>query len=134
MPKTLHRDKFFIMSITAKTKVVLYGLSNCDTIKKARRWLTKAGIEYHFHDYRKNGLNQSLLEQWADELDWQQLLNRRGTTWRQLTDEQKNSINRDQAIQLMLEYPAMIKRPLLDTGTSKVLGFSADRYRALFSL
>ena len=114
--------------------VILYGISNCDTIKKARRWLNEAGIEYQFHDYRKDGLNQSQLEQWADELDWQQLLNRRGTTWRQLTDEQKNTINRDRAVQLMLEYPAMIKRPLLDTGNSKVLGFSADRYQDLFSI
>ncbi len=113
--------------------VTLYGISNCDTIKKARRWLTDAGIEYRLHDYRKDGLNQLQLEQWADELDWQQLLNRRGTTWRKLTDEQKNTINRDRAIQLMLEYPAMIKRPLLDTGTNKVLGFSADRYQDLFS-
>lgn len=113
--------------------VTLYGISHCDTIKKARRWLTDAGIEYRFHDYRKDGLNHSQLEQWADELDWQQLLNRRGTTWRQLADEQKNAINRDLAIQLMLEYPAMIKRPLLDTGACKVLGFSADRYQELFS-
>lgn len=112
--------------------VTLYGISNCDTIKKARRWLTEAGIEYQFHDYRKNGLNQSLLEQWADELDWQQLLNRRGTTWRQLSNEQKSAINRELAIQLMLEHPAMIKRPLLDTGTSRILGFSADRYHDLF--
>ena len=114
--------------------VILYGISNCDTIKKARRWLKEAGIEHQFHDYRKDGLNQSQLEQWSNELNWQQLLNRRGTTWRQLTDEQKNSINRDQAIQLMLEYPAMIKRPLLDTGTTRVLGFSADRYQDLFSI
>ena len=114
--------------------VTLYGISNCDTIKKARRWLTEAGIEYQFHDYRKDGLNQAQLEQWADELDWQQLLNRRGTTWRQLADEQKNTITRDLAIQLMLEYPAMIKRPLLDMGTSRVLGFSTDRYQELFSI
>ena len=112
--------------------VTLYGISNCDTIKKAKRWLDNAGIEYLFHDYRKDGLDASELEQWSDELGWEQLLNQRGTTWRKLPEEQKASINRKLAIQLMLEQPAMIKRPLLDHNNQKTLGFSDKTYNDLF--
>ncbi|MGO0306362.1 ArsC family reductase [Endozoicomonas acroporae] len=111
----------------------LYGISNCDTIKKARRWLEGAGIEYHFHDYRKDGLLKDMLEQWASELGWEALLNRRGTTWRQLPEEEKAAINAERAITLMLEQPAMIKRPLLDTGSQKLLGFSEEQYRNLLA-
>ncbi|WP_257265410.1 ArsC family reductase [Endozoicomonas sp. ONNA2] len=110
----------------------LYGIPNCDTIKKARRWLEAAGIAYHFHDYRKDGLAQDMLEQWADELGWEALLNRRGTTWRKLPEQEKSAINAERAITLMLEQPAIIKRPLLDTGNQKFLGFSEEQYRNLF--
>lgn len=111
--------------------VTLYGIPNCDTIKKARRWLVSREIDYRFHDYRKDGLHQSMLEQWADELGWEALLNRRGTTWRQLPDEEKSAINAERAITLMLEHPALIKRPLLDTGQTKLLGFSEEQYSNL---
>lgn len=114
--------------------IILYGISGCDTIKKARRWLSEAGIDHQFHDFRKNGLDQAQLEQWADELNWENLLNRRGTTWRKLPEEQKIAMNRELAIYLMLEYPAMIKRPLLDTGDQRILGFSEANYQELFSL
>ena len=114
--------------------VILYGIPNCDTIKKARRWLNNAGIEYHFHDYRKDGLDEQTLKQWSAELDWEQLLNRRGTTWRKLPEEQKAAINEELAIQLMLEQPAMIKRPLLDNNSQKALGFSEQQYKDIFGL
>lgn len=113
--------------------VTLYGISNCDTIKKARRWLEQAGVDYRFHDYRKNGLERITLEQWAAELGWEPLLNRRGTTWRKLPEEDKASITQEKAIDLMLEQPAMIKRPLLEAGQQKVLGFSEQQYNNLFS-
>lgn len=114
--------------------VTLYGISNCDTIRKARKWLTHAGVEYSFHDYRKDGLDQQQLETWVQELGWEALLNRRGTTWRSLPEEQKTAINQELAIKLMLEQPAMIKRPLLDTGSARHLGFSDNQYSTLFSL
>nr|WP_306671262.1 MULTISPECIES: ArsC family reductase [unclassified Endozoicomonas] len=121
---------------TAETQVslviTLYGISNCDTIRKARKWLNAAGIEYRFHDYRKEGLDKVSLQNWSNELGWEALLNRRGTTWRQLPEAQKASVDEASAIELMLEQPAMIKRPLLDTGSKKVLGFSDKQYQALF--
>ena len=113
--------------------VTLYGIKNCDTIKKARRWLENADIDYHFHDYRKDGLTAEQLEQWTRELGWESLLNRRGTTWRKLPDKQKSSIDATSALALMLEQPGMIKRPLLDTGNSKLLGFSEDLYKTTFA-
>jgi len=109
--------------------IILYGIPNCDTIRKARRWLAEAGIEYHFHDYRRDGLERATLQQWAGELGWENLLNRRGTTWRQLDEQQRASIDAEQAITLMLAQPALIKRPLLDTGKTRLLGFSSEQYR-----
>ena len=113
--------------------VTLYGITNCDTIKKARRWLEKSNIEYHFHDYRKNGLQENMLRRWVEELGWETLLNRRGTTWRKLPEEQKSSINEEQAVTLMLEQPAIIKRPLLVTENQKLVGFTEQQYSNLFS-
>nr|MDT0250963.1 ArsC family reductase [Endozoicomonas sp.] len=111
--------------------LTIYGIPNCDTIKKARRWLDNVGIEYRFHDYRKNGLEPGILEAWTKELGWEALLNRRGTTWRKLPEEEKSAINAERAITLMLEQPAMIRRPLLDTGSQKLLGFSEQEYSDL---
>ncbi|WP_263322295.1 ArsC family reductase [Endozoicomonas sp. Mp262] len=113
--------------------ITLYGISNCDTIRKARRWLKDAGIEYHFHDYRKEGIDESMLQHWIEQLDWEQLVNKRGTTWRQLPEDIKSSVDAGQALKLMLEQPAMIKRPLLDLGDKPVLGFSPSLYSSLFS-
>jgi len=110
----------------------LFGIKNCDTIKKARNWLSEHDIEFQFHDYRTDGLEQSQLEQWCQELGWEQLLNRRGTTWRKLPDEIKDTIDENSAIALMLEQPAMIKRPLLESGTQRLLGFKATEYEHLF--
>ena len=110
--------------------ICLYGIKNCDTIKKARSWLESSGIDYRFHDYRVDGLGRAQLESWAQELGWEALLNKRGTTWRTQPDSVKNSIDEASAISLMLEHPAMIKRPLLDTGTARHLGFKAADYAA----
>ena len=112
--------------------ITLFGIKNCDTIKKASNWLTEQGIDFQFHDYRSDGLDEVQLQQWCDELGWEQVLNRRGTTWRKLPEDVKNAINEASAIQLMLKQPAMIKRPLLDTGDKRVLGFKATDYQQLF--
>ncbi|PXF32922.1 hypothetical protein WH50_01900 [Pokkaliibacter plantistimulans] len=108
--------------------ITLYGIKNCDTIKKARKWLETQQLDYRFHDYRVDGLTQEQLTSWCDELGWQALLNTRGTTWRGLSDEQKNDMDNQRAIALMLEQPALIKRPLLDTGSSRHLGFKEADY------
>jgi arsenate reductase len=112
----------------------LFGIKNCDTIKKARNWLTENSIEHQFHDYRVDGLEQIQLERWCNELGWEQVLNRRGTTWRKLPDEIKNTIDENSAITLMLEQPSMIKRPLLESGTQRLLGFKAAEYQQFFKL
>lgn len=111
--------------------ITLYGIPNCDTIKKARKWLESNQIEYRFHDFRKDGLDAERLNSWVDELGWELLLNKRGTTWRQQPDEIKNQIDQSSAIALMLEYPAMIKRPVLDTGDVRKVGFKDTEYSAL---
>ena len=113
--------------------VTLYGISNCDTIRKAKKWLDSASIDYQFHDYRKQGLEKQALEQWAQQLGWEALLNRRGTTWRKLDEAQKQDIDQARAIDLMLEHPAMIKRPLLKTDDQLHLGFSDAAYQGLFN-
>lgn len=103
--------------------VVLYGIKNCDSIKKARQWLEQNAIEYRFHDYRSDGLEGPLLQRFIDGLGWEALLNKSSTSWRQLTDEQKTGLDSEKARALMLETPTLIKRPLLDTGSELILGF-----------
>lgn len=110
----------------------LYGIPNCDTVKKARRWLDAHDIAYRFHDLRRDGLDAALLVQWSTQLGWESLLNRRGTTWRRLPEATRTAIDRDSALRLMLEQPAIIRRPVLAHGSQLHAGFSADDYEALF--
>lgn len=111
--------------------LTMYGIKNCDTIKKARRWLEAHQIEYRFHDYRADGLERAQLDTFIAELGWQALLNTRGTTWRKLDESLRNSIdNADAAAALMLEMPAIIKRPLLCApGRPMLRGFSEASYQ-----
>lgn len=113
------------------TKV--YGIKNCDTIKKARRWLEGNNIEYEFHDYRVDGINRKMLSNWLQQLQWEELLNKRGTTWRKLPEQEKEAINKSKAIGLMLEQPAIIKRPVLTVGKQILVGFNETDYRKIFS-
>lgn len=110
----------------------LYGIRNCDTIKKARRWLEENGVDYHFHDVREDGLSDAMLKAWVKKLDWEALLNRRGTTWRRLPASVRENIDRKGALTIMLQQPAIIKRPLLDYRKQLYLGFSAERYATIF--
>jgi len=103
----------------------LYGIKNCDTVKKARKWLDENRIAYQFHDFRTDGLSPDLLQHFADHLDWNTLLNRSSTSWRQLSDEQKSELNEEKTLRLMLDLPTLIKRPVLDTGDNLILGFTA---------
>jgi arsenate reductase (glutaredoxin) len=109
--------------------VTIYGIKNCDTMKKARAWLDKKGVAYDFHDYKAAGIDRSRLEQWAGKVGWETLLNRAGTTFRKLPDKDKEGLNAAKAIRLMLEQPSMIKRPVLDTGRRLLVGFKPDEYQ-----
>jgi len=108
---------------------VVYGIANCDTIKKARNWLKDHQIEYQFHDYKKLGTDKNQLAGWLQELGWEKLINKRGTTWRKLDDETKSSMNNDAAIEVMLDNPSIIKRPLLVINDKIILGFNENTYQ-----
>lgn len=111
----------------------LYGIKNCDTVKKARNWLDQNGIAYRFHDFRTDGLTPELLQHFTDHLDWNKLLNRSSTSWRQLSAEQQSNLTLDSAMQLMLTTPTLIKRPILESGDRLILGFAKDNgYAATF--
>ena len=114
------------------SKTTIYGIKNCDTVKKARRWLEANGVDYRFHDIRSDGLDQSDLKTWMKTLDWETLLNRRGTTWRQLPESARQNINQASAIKIMLENPAIIKRPVLEFNNKLYLGFSSASYKDIF--
>ncbi|MGR9072412.1 MAG: ArsC family reductase [Gammaproteobacteria bacterium] len=108
----------------------LYGIKNCDTVKKARRWLDDHRIEFQFHDYRANGLDSALLADFESELGWENMLNRRGTTWRQLGSSDKTDLDKTKALNLMLTHPALIKRPILEADGKLLIGFSPEQYRS----
>jgi Spx/MgsR family transcriptional regulator len=110
----------------------LYGIPNCDTMKKARRWLDEHGIAYEFHDYKKQGLDEALLRAWVAELGWERLINRQGMLWRKLAPEVRAGLDEEGAIRVMLATPGIIRRPLLDTGQGRHLGFSPEAYSEIF--
>lgn len=113
--------------------LTMYGIPNCDTIKKARGWLGERGTAHDFHDYRKNGLDPALLARWIDALGWEALLNRAGTTFRKLPEDARQGLDRDRALALMIDQPAMIRRPVLTDGNMIEVGFKPDRYAAMFA-
>jgi arsenate reductase (glutaredoxin) len=111
-------------------KPTMYGIKNCETIKKARAFLEKEGVEYAFHDYKTAGVERERLEAWAKKVGWETLLNRAGTMFRKLPDKDKNVSSAAKAIALMLDQPSMIKRPVLDLGDGKLLvGFKPEAYK-----
>ena len=110
--------------------VTIYGIKNCDTMKKASAWLDRQGVEYSFHDYKVAGIERERLEHWVKKLGWETLLNRAGMTFRKLPDKDKVNIDAGKAIRLMLDQPSMIKRPVLDLGGGKLLvGFKPEAYK-----
>jgi len=110
--------------------ITMYGIKSCDTIKKARTWLEKHGVDYAFHDYKTAGIERAQLERWSKKVGWETLLNRAGTTFRKLSERDKAVANEKQAIELMLAQPSMIKRPVLDLGGGKlVVGFKPEIYQ-----
>ena len=111
---------------------IIYGIPNCDTMKKARKWLDSHDIEYTFHDYKKLGVPEKELKKWCKQLGWETVLNKRGTTWCKLDDAVKDSVDEKAAIQIMLDNPSIIKRPLLDVDGQYTAGFSDKVYAELF--
>ena len=109
----------------------LYGIKNCDTMKKARTWLDSHGTAYEFHDYRSAGIDAARLQRWCKELGWEKVLNRAGTTFRKLPESDKQGLNERKAIALMLAQPSMIKRPILDRDGRLLAGFKPEEYAAM---
>jgi len=110
----------------------IYGIKNCDTMKKARSWLEGHGVAYDFHDYKAVGIDRAHLERWIDEAGWETVLNRAGTTFRKLPDAAREDLNREKAIALMLEQPSMIKRPVLEADDKLLIGFKPEIYERTF--
>lgn len=113
-------------------KLTMFGIPNCNTIKKAKDWLTAHNVEHHFHNYKKDGIDEATLQAWSNHVGWKTLLNQRGTTWKKLSVEDKSNLNQAKAIQLMSLYPSMIKRPVLQDLDSDMLlvGFEEEAYQA----
>lgn len=120
-------------SNSSLSNVCMYGIKNCDTIKKAKKWLAAESIEAEFHDYRQQGITVDWLKQVLEQHDWEVVLNKRGTTYRQLSDEIKASLNEEVAIEQMVANPAMIKRPILAVGEKFHVGFSDASYKEIFN-
>ena len=110
----------------------IYGIKNCDTMKKARAWLESHGVPYAFHDYKTAGIDRARLERWCGEVGWESLLNRAGTTFRKLPESQKGELDERKAIALMLAQPSMIKRPVLEAGARLLVGFKPEAYEQMF--
>ncbi|KRB58660.1 ArsC family transcriptional regulator [Rhizobium sp. Root708] len=112
--------------------VTVYGIKNCDTMKKARSWLEEHDVAYDFHDYKTSGIDRAHLAKWTQEAGWETVLNRAGTTFRKLPDNARENLDREKAIELMLEQPSMIKRPVVEADGKLLVGFKPDIYGAFF--
>ena len=114
--------------------ITLYGIKNCDTMKKARAWLDRAGVDYAFHDYKSAGIEKEKLEKWTKKAGWETIINRAGLTFKKLPDKDKEGLSEAKAIRLMLAQPSMIKRPVLEMPGGKLLvGFKPEQYQAAFA-
>jgi len=113
--------------------IAVYGIKNCDTMKKARTWLEAHGVAYEFHDYKVEGADPKKLKVWCEELGWEVVLNRAGTTFRKLPEAERENLDIDKAIKLMVAQPSMIKRPVVDLGIKRLIGFKPEIYEAAFA-
>lgn len=111
----------------------LFGIKNCDTVKKARRWLDQHDVSYQFHDFRVDGLDEATIQNWLKTVSWEQLINKRGTTWRQLDDPRKEQLDQQAAIELMLAHPTLIKRPIIEAHQSVSIGFNESDFQARYA-
>ncbi|GGB58521.1 ArsC family reductase [Shewanella inventionis] len=113
--------------------MTLYGIKNCDTVRKARKWLEAEKIDYTFHDFRENGLTADTVSQWVSMVGWETLFNKRSTSFRELSDSDKSDLTQDKAIALMVQFPTLVKRPVLVKQNSILIGFKAEQYQAWFA-
>ncbi|MCG8380568.1 MAG: ArsC family reductase [Proteobacteria bacterium] len=113
------------------SSITLYGIKNCDTVKKARQWLDKQTVPYSFHDFRKDGINKTLINDFLKQIDMEILINKRGTSWRKLTDKEKDIKTKSQAVKIMLEHPTVIKRPVLLKNKKYYIGFNDELYKSI---
>ena len=111
--------------------IKIYGIANCDTMKKARKWLENNHLDYEFHDYKKHGVPEKNLKQWVKKAGWDVVLNKRGTTWRKLSDDIKDNIDESTSIKVMIENPSAIKRPILENSDTLLVGFNEEEYKTL---
>ena len=112
--------------------VTIYGITNCDTMKKARTWLDSQGVACRFHDYRTEGIDRAQVEAWVEALGWERVLNKASTTFKDLPEEKKSGLDAKRAVALMLANPTMIKRPILDSGGRLIAGFKTELYAEAF--
>lgn len=111
--------------------LTVYGIPNCDTCRKARKWFDEAGATCQFHDLRTDGVSAELLDRWLESVEWNSLLNTRSTTWRSLEETDKKDVDRESAKSLMLTHPTLIKRPVVEFGNTVIVGLSTDKYAEL---
>ena len=114
--------------------VTLFGIKNCDTVKKARNWMDSNGIDYRFHDFRSDGLNVKQVSQWVQKIGLDEVLNKRSATWKQISDTDKNYLLEGNDLTVIADNPTLIKRPVLEMSTELLVGFNIDRYKNLFGL
>lgn len=112
--------------------MIVYGIKNCDTVKRARRWLDSRNVDYRFHDLRNDGIDESYVSDWLQFVDWQTLLNKRGKTWRELDDAEKETLDETQAITLMCQHPTLIKRPVIRDDNGCIVGFDEAKYETRY--
>lgn len=117
----------------SKKTITLYGIKNCDTVKKARTWLDKNHIDFQFHDFRSDGLSTHQVKAWLNELGWEKIINKRSTTWKTLGQSTKVILDNETAVDVIMDAPTLIKRPLLDTGSSIHVGFNIQDYEKIVS-
>jgi len=113
--------------------MTLYGIKNCDSVKKARHWLQEQGLEYHFFDLRADGIDSQTLQTWIDQVGWEPVLNKRGTTWRKLDSDQQQNVNQSTIVDLLQANPTLIKRPVLNVDGIIIIGFSIESYHQIFN-
>ena len=113
--------------------MIIYGISNCDTVKKAKNWLDKHNIDYQFHDFRQQGLDKKIIDGWLKTVAWDKILNKRSTSWRNLDPSIQQTINKSNVVDLLIENPTLIKRPVMDVNDTITIGFNSDTYKGIFN-
>ena len=113
--------------------MIIYGISNCDTVKKAKNWLDSHNLDYQFHDFRKDGINKDIINGWLNTVAWDKILNKRSTSWRNLDASTQQAINSTNVVDLLVQNPTLIKRPVLNVNDIITVGFNSDTYQGIFN-